>query len=224
MEHNCYPVNKFMDNGWIFDINWEDDEARRVSLSVYSIFKFLVYTHFIYSLHELEIEWYSYEENFENDLRKLIANFKNSSLTSIQLSINYIYSNILILNPVINSQYIPYQTYFYHLIYGVVYDLVTNSKVFDTLPSWKLDSFIHKLTNEENSKWIKEIGGLLNCLLAKLGTQETFYYNPLQIIHSWYYSVVFESFEETVYNWLITVHSLKMNSLKEYESQINTIK
>ena len=127
------------------------------------------------------------------------------------------------MNPEINSQYIPYQTYCFHLYYDEVYDLVTNSKVFDTLPLSKLDSFIHKLTNEENSEWIKEIGRLLKSLLAELGTQDTFYYNPLQIIHSWYYSVVFESFEETVYDWLITVHSLKMSSLKEDESQRNTI-
>ena len=91
MENNCYPVNKFKDGGWIFDINWEDDEARRVSLSSYSVFKFLVYSNFIYSLHELEIEWYSYEENFENDLHKLITNLKNSSSACIKLSINYIY-------------------------------------------------------------------------------------------------------------------------------------
>ena len=221
--HNCYPVNKFKDNGWIFDINWEDDEAHRVSSSAYSIFKFLVYSHFIYSLHELEIEWYSYEDNFENDLRKLIANLKNSSSTSIKLSINYIYPNILILNPEINSKYIPYQTHSPHLCYSSIYDLVTKSKVFDTLPSSKLDSFIYNLTNEENSKYIKEIDTLLNSLLAKICKQETFYYLLFQIIEDWYYSVVFESFEETVYNWLITVHSLKMSSLNENESKRNTI-
>ena len=194
-----------------------------MSLSAYSIFKFLVYSHFIYSLHELEIEWYSYEDNFENDLHNLIETFKISNSTCIKLSINYIYSNILILNPEINLQYIPYQTYFLHLYYHVVYDLVTNSKVFDTLPTSKLNSFIYKLTNEKNSKYINEIGTIINSLLAKLGTQKTFYYNPLQVIHSWYYSVVFESFEETVYDWLITVHSLKMSSLKENESKRNTI-
>ena len=50
------PINKFEDDEWTFNEDLEDKELiEQISLSAYTLFRFLLYTNLIYSVEEIEI-------------------------------------------------------------------------------------------------------------------------------------------------------------------------
>ena len=105
---NLYPVNWFEGDGWVFQKYKENNKG---SLSAYALFKFLVYSNFIYSLQELQIRIYSKEDYFENDINDLLAAFRKttSKLINIKISVSYTYPNIFISNPKLDLEYILYE-------------------------------------------------------------------------------------------------------------------
>ena len=216
---NLYPVNWFEGDGWAFQKYKENNEG---SLSAFALFKFLVYSNFIYSLQELQILLYSKEDNFENDINDLLTVFRKSSLKliNIKIFVSYIYPNLLIFNPKLDLEYISYhppdvQTY------EMLYDLVAKSTVYDTLPSNRLDRFIYNLTHEDK-QYTDEINILINYLLGKRGIQrENRYY--LNIINKWYFSANFDFIDNDVFNWSISVYYLKISKIQEVKDLPNKI-
>ena len=136
---NYYPVNWFEGDGWEFK---KYNKNYKGSLSAYALFKFLVYSNFIYSLQELQIRLYSKEDNFENEINDLLATFRKSTTTliNIKILVNYKYPNLLISNPKLDLEYIPYHSPDYHT-YEMLYELVAKNTVYGTLPSNRLDRF-----------------------------------------------------------------------------------
>ena len=56
LHNSLTPVNKFEDNKWIFNEYLDDKKLiEEISLSAYVLFKFLLYSNFIYSVEEIKI-------------------------------------------------------------------------------------------------------------------------------------------------------------------------
>ena len=197
-------------------------ENTKGSLSAYALFKFLVYSNFIYSLQELQITFCSNEDNFENDMNDLLATFKKTTpqLINIKIFVTYIYPNLLISNPKLDLEYISY-VYPHYQSYDELYDLVAKSTVFDTLPSNRLDRFIYNLEHEDK-KYTGEIEKLINDLLGKRVIQKRNYYY-LYIINKWYFSANFDFIENDVFNWSISVYYSKINKIRETKALANKI-
>ena len=217
-QSNYYPVNWFEGDGWVFQEYKENNEG---SLSAYALFKFLVYSNFIYSLQELQIRLCSKEDNFENDINVLLTAFRKASpkLINIKILVSYAYPNLFIFNPKLDLEYISYAPPEYQS-YDELYDLVAKSTVYDTLPSNLLDRFIYKLTHEDK-QYIDEIHKLLNDLLEKRGIQRRKYY--LDIIEKWYFSVNFDFIDNDVFNWSISVYYSKISKIQEVKNLANKI-
>ena len=218
-EFNLYPINWFEGDGWVFQ---EYKENNKGSLSAYALFKFLIYSNFIYSLQELQICLYSKEDNFENDINDLLTTFRKSNpkLINIKIFVSYIHSNLFISNPKIDLEYLLYSNPEY-LPYEKLYDLVINSTVYDTIPSNRLDRFIYKLTHEDE-QYTGEIEKLIKDLLEKRGIQRS-KYNYLEIINKWYFSANFDFIENDVFNWSISVYYSKINKIQEIKDLANKI-
>ena len=216
---NLYPVNWFEGDGWVFQ---EYKENNKGSLSAYALFKFLVYSNFIYSLQELQIELYSKEDNLENDINVLLTAFRKTSpkLINIKIFVLYIYPNLLISNAKLDLEYITYHHPEYQT-YDELYDLVAKSTVYDTLPSNRLDRFIYKLTHEDE-QYTREINRLIDDLLEKRGIQRRKYYY-LDIINKWYFSANFDYIDNDVFNWSISVYYSKINKIQEIKDLANKI-
>ena len=214
-----YPVNWFEGDGWVFQ---EYKENNKGSLSAYALFKFLIYSNFIYSLQELQIRLCSKEDNFENDINDLLAIFRISTPKQINIKIfvSYTYPNMFISHPKLDLEYISYVTPEYQS-YDQLYDLVINSTVYDTLPSKGLDRFIYKLENEDK-QYTDEIEILINDLLEKRGVQRRKYYY-LGIIMKWYFLANFDFIENDVFNWSISVYNSKINKIQETKDFLNKI-
>ena len=215
LESNFYPVNKIKNNKWTYDPNWEKPlRYNNLSLSAYALFMFLTNSNFIYSLQELRVNCYSKDDNFEADLTELITNFKKSSrkLINLQISIYYKYSIISILNLKSDLEHISYSSPYYQS-YDMLYDKVTNSSIYDTLPYRQLDKFIYNLENEDK-QYAKEINSILNELLAKTGIQKSCF-NYLSIINKWYYSLTFNYFRNEVFDFSLSVYCLKLSTINK---------
>ena len=217
-QSNYYPVNWFEGDGWVFQEYKENNEG---SLSAYALFKFLVYSNFIYSLQELQIRLCSKEDNFESDINDLLAAFKKTTtkLINIKILVSYAYPNVLIFNPKLDLEYISYAPPEYQS-YDELYDLVANSTAYDTLPSNRLDRFIYNLTHEDK-QYTREIHKLLNDLLGKRGIQRREYY--LDILEKWYFSTNFDFIDNDVFNWSISVYYSKISKIQEVKNLANKI-
>ena len=218
-QSNLYPVNWFEGEGWVFQ---EYKENNKGSLSGYALFKFLVYSNFIYSLQELQILLCSKEDNFENDFNDLLETFRKSTpkLINIKIFVSYKYPNLLISNLKLDLEYLSY-VYPHHQPYEMLYDLVINSTVYDTLPSIRLDRFIYKLTHEDE-QYRDEIQILINYLLEKRGIKrENRYY--LNIINKWYFSADFDFIDNNVFNWSISLYYSKISKIQEVKDLVNKI-
>ena len=181
-----------------------------------------MYSNFIYSLQELKIRLYSKEDNFDHDINGLLEIFRKSTpkLINIKIIVSYSHPNLLISNLKLDLEYILYVTP-YHQSYNQLYDLVAKSKVYDTLPSNRLDRFIYKLTHEDK-QYTDEIEILINDLLEKRGIQrENRYY--LEIINKWYFSANFDFIENDVFNWSISVYYSKINKIQDINDLANKI-
>ena len=200
----------------------EYKENNKGSLSAYALFKFLVYSNFIYSLQELQIFLCSKEDNFENDMNDLLATFRKTTpkLINIKISVSYIFPNLLIYNPKLDLEYISYAPPHFQS-YDELYDLVVKSTVYDTLPSNRLDRFIYKLTHEDE-QYTREIQKLINDLLEKRGIQRR-KYNYLYIINKWYFSANFDFIDNDVFNWSISLYYSKINKIQEVKDLANKI-
>ena len=217
---NLYPVNWFEGNGWAFQEYKENNEG---SLSAYALFKFLVYSNFIYSLQELHIRLCSKEDSFENDINNLLAAFRKSTpkLINIKIFVSYIYLNLLISNSKLDLEYLLYTNPPHSQSYDELYDLVAKSTVYDTLPSNRLDRFIYKLTHEDE-QYTREIQILINDLLEKRGIKwRDRYY--LDILEKWYFSANFDFIDNNVFNWSISVYYSKISKIQEVKDLANKI-
>ena len=217
---NLYPVNWFEGDGWVFQKYKENNKG---SLSAYALFKFLVYSNFIYSLQELQIRIYSKEDYFENDINDLLAAFRKttSKLINIKISVSYTYPNIFISNPKLDLEYISNNSYIDQSSYDKLYDLVANSTVYNTLPPNRLDRFIYNLEHQDE-RYTSEIQILINILLEKRGIRrrDILY---LYIINKWYFSANFDFIENYVFNWSISVYYTKINKIQEIRDLANKI-
>ena len=217
---NLYPVNWFEGDGWKFQ---KYKENNNWSLSAYALFKFLIYSNFIYSLQGLQIDLCSKEDNFENDINDLLTAFKKSTpqIINIKIYVNYLYPNLHISNPKLDLKYISYN-FPYYQSYDELNDLVEKSTIYDTLPSKRLDRFIYKLTHEDEL-YTNEIEILINDLLEKRGIQRRDY-SYLDIIDKWYFLANFDFIENNVFNWSIFVYYSKINKIQEIKDLTNKIK
>ena len=136
------------------------------------------------------------------------------------LRCSYVYPNLLITNPKLDLEYLSYHSYDVQS-YDELFDLVTNSTVYDTLPAKQLDRFIYNLTHEDE-KYTREIQELLNDLLDKRGIQRRDKYY-LEIINKWYFSVNFDFVENDVFNWSISVYYSKINRIHAIKDLVNKI-
>ena len=146
-----YPVNKFAKDCWSFDQRIDADlQIQNISLQAYAIFKFLIYTNFIYSLKEIQIVWSSCDDRFEKDLLELLEKHRdlNKKLIRLKVSVKCFYPNVKIINHTEDLKCVSYSYPHYHS-YNELYEKVTNSKAFDSLPLNQLNDFIFKLTNGE---------------------------------------------------------------------------
>ena len=218
-QSNYYPVNWFEGDGWIFQ---EYKENNKESLSASALFKFLIYTNFIYSLQELQIDLCSKEDNFENDINDLLAVFKKTTPKQINIKIfvSYTYPNLFISNAKLDLEYISYVTPEYQS-YDQLFDIVSKSTVYDTLPFSRLDRFIYNLTHEDK-QYTDEIEILINDLLEKRGVKRRKYYY-LGIIMKWYFLANFDFIENDVFNWSISVYNSKINKIQETKELENKI-
>ena len=140
-------------------------------------------------------------------------------LINIKIFASYKYPNLLISNLKLDLEYISYVSP-HHQPYEMLYDLVINSTVYDTLPSNRLDRFIYNLTHEDK-QYTREIHKLLNDLLKKRGIQRRKYY--LDIINRWYFSANFDFIDNDVFNWLISVYYSKISKIQEVKDLTNKI-
>ena len=219
LQSNLYPVNWFEGDGWEFQKYKENNKG---SLSAYALFKFLVYSNFIYSLQELQIWLYWKEDNFENDINDLLETFRKSTikLINIKIFVIYKYPNMFISNPKLDLEYVSYHN-LHDQSYDELYELVAKSTVYDTLPSNRLDRFIYKLTHEDK-QYTNEIEILIQDLLQKRGNlKRNIYY--LNIISKWYFSANFDFIENDVFDWSISVYNSKINTLQEIKDLANKI-
>ena len=171
----------------------------------------------------MQIRLYSKEDNFENDINDLLIAFRKSNpkLINIKILVSYSYPNLLIFNPKLDLEYRSYRALHYQS-YEELYDLVTNSKVYDILPSKRIDRFIYKLKHEDK-QFTDEIEILINDLLQKRGFQRRNYYYYLGIISEWYFSANFDFIENDVFDWSISVYNSKINTLQEIKNLANKI-
>ena len=200
----------------------EYKENNKGSLSAYALFKFLVYSNFIYSLQKLQLNLYWKEDNFGNDFNDLVTTFRKtaSKLINIEIFVRYLYPNLLISNPKLDLEYISYHLPGYQS-YDKLYDLVAKSTVYDTLPSNRLDWFIYNLTHEDK-QYTDEIDNLIDDLLKKRGNQWKKYYY-LDIINKWYFSANFDFIDNDVFNWSVSVYYSKINKIQEIKDLANKI-
>ena len=171
----------------------------------------------------MKIDLYSKEENFENDINDLLTVFKKTTpkLINIKILVSYEYPNLLIFNPKLDLEYLLYVTPPEHQSYDELYDLVSKSTVYDTLPSNRLDRFIYKLTHEDK-QYTDEINRLINYLLEKRGIQRREYYY-LDIINKWYFSTNFDFIDNDIFDWSISVYYSKISKIQEVKDLANKI-
>ena len=108
---HLYPVNKFYDGGWIFDVKSEDNiQFNNISQAAYALFRFLVNSNFIYSLQEVKVFYNICEKNIEKDLIKLLKLFNESLTIPIKWSFWIVYGseNAIILDPQVDWKYFSY--------------------------------------------------------------------------------------------------------------------
>ena len=108
---NLYPVNKFYDGGWIFDVKSENNfQFHNISLAAYALFRFLVNSNFIYSLQEVKVFYNFYEKDIEKDIIKLLKWFNESLSIPINWSFWIVYSseNVIIFDPEVDWKYVSY--------------------------------------------------------------------------------------------------------------------
>ena len=150
-----------------------------------------------------------------------MAAFKKTTtkLINIKIYVYYLYPNLLISNPKLDLEYISYHSP-ENQTYDELYDLVTKSTVYDSLPSNRLDRFIYNLTHEDK-QYTDEIEKLINGLLEKRGIQRREYY--LEIIDKWYFSADFDFIDNDVFNWSIFVYYSKINKIQEIKNLSNKI-
>ena len=78
------PVNKFKDDEWTFNEDPEDNELiEEISLSAYTLFKFLLYTNLIYSVEEIEINGESLTEKIKPKLYYQLDKWRNMYHTAL---------------------------------------------------------------------------------------------------------------------------------------------
>ena len=170
----------------------------------------------------MQIELYSKEDNFENDINDLLTVFMKTTpkLINIKISVSYIYPNLLIFNPKLDLEYILYTNPEYQS-YDELYDLVAKSTVYDTLPSNRLDRFIYNLEHEDK-QYTREIQKLMNDLLEIRGIQRR-KYSYLDILNKWYFSTDFDFIDNDVFNWSISVYYSKISKIQEVTDLANKI-
>ena len=171
----------------------------------------------------MQIELYSKEDNFENDINDLLTLFKKTTpkLINIKILVSYIYPNLLISNPKLDLEYILYNNSPYAQSYDELYDLVAKSTVYDTLPSNRLDRFIYNLEHEDK-QYTDEIEILIDDLLEKRGIQLR-EYNYLDIINKWYFSADFDFIDNDVFDGSISVYYSKISKIQEVTDLANKI-
>ena len=78
------PVNKFENNKWIFNKDQEDKELiEEISLSVYALFKFLLYSNLVYSVEEIEINGRFLTKSIKDKLSDQINKRRNLYSTAL---------------------------------------------------------------------------------------------------------------------------------------------
>ena len=78
------PINKFEDDEWTFNEDLEDKELiEEISLSAYTLFKFLLYTNLIYSVEEIEINGESLTEKIKAKLYYQLDKWRNTYHTTL---------------------------------------------------------------------------------------------------------------------------------------------
>ena len=79
-----YPVNEFTNNKWTFNEDLEDKELiKEISLSAYTLFKFLLYTNLIYSVEEIEIYGEFLTEKIKAKLYYQLNKWRNQHYTAL---------------------------------------------------------------------------------------------------------------------------------------------
>ena len=210
-DSNYYPVNKFQDDGWIFNKYLEDNELiNSVSLSAYAIFKFLVYSKFIYSLKEIRIVWNSSNQSMLKDILELFRNRKDKNVVPnfFLIKVVWKYPNINILHFEKDVKYTHFNRY-YRLKYEDAYNEIINSKIYDNMSFNDVNNLIYKVMNEGDS--IKEIHSLIYSILTKLGHHQDNLF--LYATNEWYFSAVFYSYKDTIYDWTVTLYKSKLDNI-----------
>ena len=102
-----YPVNKFQNNEWVFDINSEENFRGDISQTAYSLFKFLVHSNLIYSIEKILFIGGLNSERVQSDFALLLNEFIKSSSIPIKLLFCFQnwYQNLQILNNKIDLKY-----------------------------------------------------------------------------------------------------------------------
>ena len=78
------PINIFANNKWTFNEDLEDKELiEEISLSAYALFKFLLYTNFIYSVEEIEINGEFLTEKIKSKLYYQLNKWRNMYHTAL---------------------------------------------------------------------------------------------------------------------------------------------
>ena len=78
------PINKYANNKWTFNEDLEDKELiEDTSLSVYALFKFLLYSNIIYSVEEIEINGEFITEKIKAKLYYQINKWRNMYHTAL---------------------------------------------------------------------------------------------------------------------------------------------
>ena len=81
---SLYPVNKFKDYKWTFIEDLENKELiEEISLSAYTLFKFLLYTNLIYSVEEIEINGDFLTEKIKTKLYYQLDKWRNMYHTAL---------------------------------------------------------------------------------------------------------------------------------------------
>ena len=165
---------------------------------------FLVHSNFIYSLDSFSVIW-SGNSNLQFEWMELFQKFKREKETEIICGINSYYSpNLTMISPELVIKYRAISSN----IYSNKYNEVSNNELYNKIPYGKVDNFIYNW-EYENFSQTKEI---IDKIYA---VQKHFYINISthlpSIIENGFYLITWNSFEDTIYEFWITIFRRKFD-------------
>ena len=205
LHRSIYPVNVFHEGEWSFDSNLENEKiSKNLSLAAYALFKFLLYSNYIYSIEQIEIYWNHNEGKIEEQLKYMLGRYKQQNeLPIYDVKAYYYLPNLEILDI---KTWIKYEKH-NSIEYFTNRDMLTDSDFFTKIQSKSVDKYI--LSSErEMFNYTFDVIGKVTALLSKLYNLPPKIYLG-EFIDKTFHKVEFLSFGGIIFDCSITVFRTK---------------